>query len=525
MRNIFALVTRMTAVSALAAVQTLPMQGPASGGAGVVNEFPDPSTDQAQVWLRSAVAAMGGDGRLRVLKTLHLKGAGHMNLLEQSERPEGPWIVSYEETTELRDLEGHRSRQTVSTRGAAAAPEITTITSGGVATSYTSVGQPAPFRSLPADDEWLALSPERVLLTALGATDLRAEAETTLQGVPHHVVAFSWQDESVRIFLNANTSLPTAVETVRAYPYDRFWGVWGDVRTRTYLSLWTLEPGGIHYPRQWDTERNGQPYRSFAVTELNFNPAVPADSFTVPDNVRQFFAARKPITTEERPLGRPDMPAQEIAPNIVQIPGSWNITLVRQPDGVVIVEAPISSGYSAKVIAEAGRRFPNVPVKAVVSTSDAWPHIGGVREYVARGIPVYALDLNRPLLERLVAAPHRSVPDSLARAPRRPIFRLVARKTTVGAGVNRLELYPVGTETGERMIMVYLPGHRLLYASDLVQGPVQGGSFLMPQYLSELSDAVKRERLMVDTVFAMHTGPTPWAKVTAAVAQATTETK
>jgi hypothetical protein len=276
----------------------------------------------------------------------------------------------------------------------------------------------------------------------------------------------------------------------------------------------------MHYPRQWDTERNGQPYKSFAITDLVFNPSVAADSFTVPANVRQAFASRKPSTIDERPLGRPDRPAQELAPEVVQVPGAWNVTLVHQADGVVVVEAPISSGYSAKVISEVQRRFPNVPIKAVISTADAWPHIGGVREYVARGVPVYALDLNRPILERLLSAPHRRVPDRLASSPRKPDFRIVTHKTVVGTGPNRLELYPVRTETGERMLMVYLPDRQLLYGSDLVQGPLPDGSFFMPQYLSELMDAARRERLSVNTVFAMHAGPIPWTKITEMVTSA-----
>jgi hypothetical protein len=195
------------------------------------------------------------------------------------------------------------------------------------------------------------------------------------------------------------------------------------------------------------------------------------------------------------------------------------VTLVRQSDGVVIIEAPISSGYSAKVLAEVERRFPGVPVKAVVTTSDAWPHLGGVREYAARGIPVYALDVNRPILERLLAAPRRFHPDALERAPRKATFRIVSKKTLLGEGANRLELYPIRTETGERMMMVYFPEHRLLYGSDLVQ-KMRDGSFFMPQYLSELMSAVGRERLTVDKVFAMHMTPVAWTEVTAAVAKA-----
>jgi hypothetical protein len=111
------------------------------------------------------------------------------------------------------------------------------------------------------------------------------------------------------------------------------------------------------------------------------------------------------------------------------------------------------------------------------------------------------------------------------RSPRKAKLRVVAQKTIIGTGANRLELYPIHTETGERMLMVYLPEHQLLYGSDLVQGAQADGSFFMPQYLSELMDAVKREGLSVKTVFAMHAGPTSWAKIIAAVANASAAKK
>lgn len=50
------------------------------------------------------------------------------------------------------------------------------------------------------------------------------------------------------------------------------------------------------------------------------------------------------------------------------------------------------------------------------------------------------------------------------------------------------------TESGERMMMIYVPEHKLLYGSDLVQQR-RDGSFFMPEYLSELIDAVRREDL------------------------------
>jgi hypothetical protein len=124
--------------------------------------------------------------------------------------------------------------------------------------------------------------------------------------------------------------------------------------------------------------------------------------------------------------------------------------------------------------------------------------------------------LNRPILERLLAAPHTFQPDSLQNKPRKANFKIVSGKTVLGDGANRLELYPIRTETGERMMMVYLPEYKLLYASDLVQKSLNG-SFFMPQYLSEVMQAARRENIAVSSVFAMHTDLTSWTELTNAV--------
>jgi hypothetical protein len=160
-----------------------------------------------------------------------------------------------------------------------------------------------------------------------------------------------------------------------------------------------------------------------------------------------------------------------------------------------------------------------VSVKAVISTSDSWPHIAGVREYVARGIPVYALDLNLPILQRLADAPRTSYPDLLAKSPMKPDFRVVSDKVVLGDGPNRLELFPLRGETSERQIMVYFPQHKLLYGSDPFQKD-ESGQYFHPQTVWELKQAVAREKLQVDTFFMMHVGPTPWSDLEKANAEA-----
>ena len=185
--------------------------------------------------------------------------------------------------------------------------------------------------------------------------------------------------------------------------------------------------------------------------------------------------------------------------------------MLKQHDGIVVLEAPISSGYSARVLAEAQRRFPGARIKAVISTSDSWPHIGGIREYVAHGVPVYVLDRTLPLLRRLVAAPRTQLPDALARSPRTPRFVPVSAKTVIGSGPNRIELYPINGQTTARQMMAYFPGHELLYASDAFQK--YDNQYFYPQTISEVHDAVARQHLNVVTFFMMHMGPTPWREL------------
>jgi hypothetical protein len=137
-----------------------------------------------------------------------------------------------------------------------------------------------------------------------------------------------------------------------------------------------------------------------------------------------------------------------------------------------------------------------------------------MREYVAQRIPIYALDLNVPILQRLFAAKYESSPDALMSHPTPPVLRLVSAKTIIGAGANQLAVYPLRTASGERQMMVYWPAQRLLYTSDLFT--LQDKFVFLPQQVAEAVDAVARENLQVATAFGMHYGPVPWTDVVAA---------
>ncbi len=465
--------------------------------------------------------AMGGAQRLAGITALDYVAVGTRLMVEQSERPTGPYYIDHFRVHQTRDLGKFRTRIEQSDAGYAGdawwlqqldPPVTATVLNDDVAAS-DDAGKFAYAGGylVQRNEEEYAFSPERVLQTARAATDLRALPDVTLHGVPHHVLAFSWKGAPCSLYLSAATNLPWMVRWTRAYPFQTFLNPWGDVTTSLTFNSWSLEPYGISYPREWTYERVDVPDEQFSIVQLHINPTLDDAKLTVPADI---YATRhghvRPV--DAVPLGYGGSgPPHELAPGILEYPGGWNVAFVRQPDGVIVIEAPWSTNYTERALEEAKKRYGG-PIKGVITTSDSWPHIAGVRQAVARGIPVYALDLNEPILKRLLAAPHRSRPDALALQPVAPKFHFVRANLTLGSGPNRLEIVPYRTATGERQMMVYFPEHRLLYTSDLFSGDGNGGWFT-PQYLHEMTGAVTREHLSVDTIFGMHYDATPYASV------------
>jgi hypothetical protein len=470
--------------------------------------------------IHQSMDALGGEEKLRAIHAIEIKGIGVLNELEQSERPEGPWLPSFIQSDEVLDFAQFRMRTTTQNRtlnftgwdNAAWSNPAINLTSGGVAVR-TAQGKFAPNPQTWAadDEETLALDPLHVLINALDAADVRTAPDVQLHGFAQHVIAFTWKGEQVRIFVSAYSHMPTSVEVTRARLNDYFQGPWGDVTIRTSFATWSLDRSGVRYPREWSKELNGQPLSTYTANEIKFNPPINEEDFAIPEDVRK-AAIASVHDLDEIPVVSTSRPPVDVAPGIVYVQGGWSVSEIRQPDGIIILEAVISSGYSAKIIEDAQKRFPGLPIKAVITTSDSWPHLGGIREYAARGIPIYALDLNRPILTRMMNAPHTMHPDALAKNPRAPKFTFVSQRTILGSGENRLEIVPFRTVTGERQMMVYFPAAKVVYTSDLF-ALSRDGSLYLPQMAQEAVDAITRENLDVDRVYGMHYNPIPFQQL------------
>ena len=82
-----------------------------------------------------------------------------------------------------------------------------------------------------------------------------------------------------------------------------------------------------------------------------------------------------------------------------------------------------------------------------------------------------------------------------------------------------MELYPLRGASTERQYMVFFPEQHLLYASDTL-ALNDDGSLYDPELMNEVAQAVMREKLTVEKVYAMHQGPVEWDKVLALIEKA-----
>lgn len=475
----------------------------------------------ARASLESALKAMGQTHDLHRVATLRIQGVNALWDVVEFDHADAPFIFQgATQTRAVYDLRGDR-RSTdeveVGSGGASTMHVRTLVTPAEERMDRIANGQPIKTARWEPPAAWGIEEPISALLYAQQARDLTQEPDTSLHGIPQHVVSFHLDGFPVRLFLNVSSGMPSAVEVLRvqsrASASDIAYYAMGDLADRIEWMNYEVFDG-VRYPVQADFFRNGVQLKVTICNDLHIDEAKDDRDFEVALTDVPLSRA----TADGLELGQPvplapnpKAPVAEIAPGIVQIPGSWFATIVRQTDGLVIIDAPISAGYSRKVLDEAARRFPGVPVKALITSTAFYWHVAGIREYAARGIPIYAAEPNIPVLRSLLNAPHTLAPDKLAMHPVAPVLHPVSAPTPLGQGRNAIVLYPVA-EGEQPMLMSWIAGAHLLHSAEMVMPLGPKGALLQPESLLELKHSVAKTPIVTADLrlIGMHMRPTPW---------------
>jgi len=189
--------------------------------------------------------------------------------------------------------------------------------------------------------------------------------------------------------------------------------------------------------------------------------------------------------------------------------GAPQSMLVEFKDYSVMIEGPSSDERTVATLAEAKRLLPAKPVKYLINTHHHADHSGGIRAYVAEGIPIITHESHKRYYEETIfKAPHTLNPDRLARNPRAPIIETVKDKRVITDGTMTLEIYLMKDHPhAEGLLMVYIPSEKMLVQADAFAPRPGAPPLPAPSpYTVSLVDEVTRLKLDVQKVAHVHGG-------------------
>jgi hypothetical protein len=334
-------------------------------------------------------------------------------------------------------------------------------------------------------------TPEALLLSALDAPDesLRPLPARARGGARESGVRATLPRDTLDLWFDAVDGRLVTIEALRPDP------VLGERRDVIALSGW--KPFGVvRLPTSIVQSANGVVSKRRVITSIETNPPAPSFPLALPDSFRL------PTLTEA-------LSVAELAPGIYRLEKGNGIegygggvpyysVAVRQGDSLVLIEAPGGPERSRMILDTLRNRFPSTAVKAVVVTHAHYDHLGGVAEFLDRGV--------RAIASRHIADFLRTVGISPSQKLRRgDAVTMVADTMPVGTGDTRFTLHTVPTLHARGMLVAYFPAHRLLVESDL-----QG--LASPAEHRELLDFVKQRGLVVDRIAGLHGPVIDWQK-------------
>lgn len=487
----------------------------------------------AKTLIDRSAQAMGGMAALRAIKNQVVESEGKQFDSSSSPRPLGPTQqISTFTYTLTRDLTQPRVKiewasrlleRDVSVRFVEVIDgDVGALQEGDPKSAKQSRLHPGRLATRMREEKRV---PIKLLLAASAQKKLQRLADVDLSGVRHAVVAFKDGGDEFHIYLDPKTHLPTQVDILEYDPLEgdsSFLLRYGDWRT----------VGSVMTPFSLRYELNGKALQEEQLKSVRYNTALPADTFAVPEPVRdqktdaaaipwQWILRRVAGNFSSQDVGRPPrIEWQQLANGVHKIGGSGHATvLIEMADHLVVVEGPLYEERTAPMVKAIKDKFPNKPIRYIAPTHHHLDHAGGIRAFMAAGATVIVPFSAKEFYSRVAKAPHTRRPDSLESSKSGVVIEAFGGGPRIFTdGARRVEVYPLPLSHAEDLVVVYLPAEKILIEADHVNP--QKGQVRPSARVRELVDGIDKLNLDVTTVVGIHGDSAPMQAVRAA-AQAT----
>lgn len=301
-----------------------------------------------------------------------------------------------------------------------------------------------------------------------------------------------------RLYLDEKTGFPVKLD------YQEPHYLWGQVHVEYLYALWG-DFEGAFFPRASFRLVDGETEISRTVGNVAFIAPDEAPRLEIPD-VPAPPAHQKPLFLQPTP---PDtVRVAEDAFLLVNRGYTEAVALVN--DTVFVFDATQAEARARHDEAWIEKLFPGEHPVVVVVTDLAWPHIAGVRYWVAQGATVVSHRMSEAFLRQVVERRWTLEPDLLEQRRDRVTFDFVGVDEGKAMAGGDLYLAPIDGIGSEGALMAYLPQQRFLWASDFIQRADQPTA-----YTTEVWQAARRAGFDPLQTAAQHLPLTAWMTIEA----------
>jgi hypothetical protein len=452
-----------------------------------------PSNDDPKMLLQRAKEVM----RFRSVdpgRVLHYHAGAAAEMNFQSDRSYPPFFLAMEDSETWLDLvSGEEHTETRTTfPGAGPTPPQSTVTDASRAFAL----QDKNLNLLPETSmQERYLNPWTVLRDWSATGNVRFMGRERYRDYERVVLARSTPGGEQRLFLDPKSGFPVKLD------FEEPHYLWGQRHVEYVYTTWLLNSGVM----------------------------ISGANFRLTDGAIEISQTIGDLDTVERGVAAlPTLPAengqkaeawpkylQPIDPQVTQIgpktyllknPG-YQEAVTAVGDEVFLFDATQGEERSRKDAAIIDKLFPEHKKVTVVVSDLAWPHIAGVRYWVANGATIVAHKGAREFLQSVVDRHWTLTPDLLEQRRARSKFNFVGVDAAFKLAPG-ISLHPIDGVGSEVALIAYLEPDRFLWASDFIQTAAEPTS-----YGWEVWRATQRDGIHPERTAAEHLPLTPWSKI------------
>ncbi len=340
------------------------------------------------------------------------------------------------------------------------------------------------------------LNPWNVVADWTAAGDARFAGREPYRDYPRIVLARTTLDGEQRLFVDSKTGFPVKLDLQEKHY------LWGQRHIEYLYSTW-IEKAGVMMAGSSFKLADGKTEISQTVGTVEMIAHDAAPLLSLPEAPAQ--------SADAVPLF-----LQPIDPKVVQVgpktyllsnPG-YTEALTEIGNELFLFDATQGEERAKKDAEAIAKLFPGKHKVTVVVTDLAWPHVAGVRYWVASGATIIAHKAAREFLQAVVDRRWTLEPDLLEQRRKTAKLKFVGVDAARSIAGGAISLHPIDGIGSEVALMGYLVADRFLWASDYIQTVAQPSS-----YASEVWRAVHRDGLQPERTAAEHLPLTPWAKI------------